>query len=87
MSQKRITETMKIQVKLFAILRKYAADESPAKQDLELAAGSTIRKALEQLGVPEPEVAFVFVNSKRQKLDEPLSDGDELGVFPPMAGG
>ena len=75
---------MKIHVKLFAILRKYA---SPANQDLDLAEGTTIRQVLQQLGVPEPEVAFVFVNSKRQKLDEPLSHGDELGVFPPIAGG
>ena len=78
---------MEVQVKLFATLRKYAPAGSPAKQDLELADGSTIRQALEQLGVPEPQIAFVFVNSKRQKLDQPLADGDELGVFPPMAGG
>ena len=75
---------MKVQIKLFAILRKYA---SPAKQDLDLVEGTTIRQVLQQLGVPEPEVAFVFVNSKRQKLDEPLSHGDELGIFPPIAGG
>lgn len=78
---------MRIKVKLFAILRKYAPTGSTAKQDLELSDGSTIRQALEQLGVPEPKVAFVFVNSKRQKLDQPLADGDELGVFPPIAGG
>ena len=75
---------MKIHVKLFAILRKYA---SPANQDMDLAEGTTIRQVLQQLDVPEPEVALVFVNSKQQKLDEPLSDGDELGIFPPMAGG
>ncbi len=44
-------------------------------------------KALEELKIPEREVAFVFVNSTRQKLDEPLAEGDELGVFPPIAGG
>ncbi len=78
---------MRVQVKLFAILRKYVPPGSPANQDLDLADGSTIRQVLQQLDVPEPEVAFVFVNSKRQKLDEPLSHGDELGIFPPMAGG
>ena len=78
---------MKVQVKVFATLRKYAPAESVQKDGLELAEGATIRQVLQQLGVPEPEVAFVFVNSKRHKLDEPLSDGDELGIFPPMAGG
>ena len=78
---------MKINVKLFATLRKYAPAGSSAKQDVTLADGTTIRQLLQQLALPEPEVAFVFVNSKRQKLDEPLSHGDELGIFPPIAGG
>jgi len=78
---------MKVNVKLFATLRKYAPHDSANQQSLELADGTTIRQVLSQLAVPEPEIAFVFVNSKRQKLDEPLSDGDELGVFPPIAGG
>ena len=78
---------MKVNVKLFATLRKYSPESSANQQSLDLADGTTSRQVLQQLAVPEPEVAFVFVNSKRQKLDEPLSDGDELGVFPPIAGG
>ena len=78
---------MEINVKLFATLRKYLPDESNQQLPLELADGATIRQVLDQLGVPTSAVAFVFVNSKRQELDEPLSHGDELGVFPPMAGG
>ncbi len=78
---------MKVQVKLFATLRKYTPDESVQKEGLQLPEGATIRQALQKLGVPEPEVAFVFVNSVRKKLDEPLADADELGIFPPIAGG
>ena len=78
---------MEIHVKLFATLRKYLPDESNQKLPLELPDGATIRQVLQQLSVPEPEVAFVFVNSKHRKLDQPLSPGDELGIFPPMAGG
>ena len=78
---------MKVNVRLFATLRKYLPGQSNQQLPLELSEGTTIRQVLEQLGVPEPQVAFVFVNSKRQKLDEPLSDGDELGIFPPIAGG
>ncbi len=78
---------MKVQVKVFATLRKYVADESSGEQDLELAEGATVGDALRELKIPEREVAFVFVNSTRKKLDEPLTEGDELGVFPPIAGG
>lgn len=75
---------MRIHIKLFATLRKYALNDA---QGLELANGTTIRQVLAQLGVPDKVVAFVFVNSKLRKLDDPLADGDELGVFPPIAGG
>ena len=78
---------MKIKVKVFATLRKYAVDESSGEQELELTEGATVADALAKLKIPESEVAFVFVNSTRQKLDEPLTAGDELGVFPPIAGG
>ena len=78
---------MRIKVKVFATLRKYAADESSGEQELELAEGAMVGEALAKLKIPEREVAFVFVNSTHRKLDEPLADGDELGVFPPIAGG
>ena len=78
---------MKVRVKLFATLRKYGSDKVAQNDGLELAEGATIRQALAELGVPEPSVAFVFVNSRQRKLDESLADGDELGVFPAIAGG
>ena len=74
-------------MKVFATLRKYAADESSGEQELELAEGAMVGEALAKLKIPEREEAFVFVNSTHRKLDEPLADGDELGVFPPIAGG
>ena len=78
---------MKIKVKVFATLRKHAPGESSAAQEVELAEGATVADALAQLKIPKSEVAFVFVNSPRQELDKPLAAGDELGVFPPIAGG
>ena len=78
---------MKVQVKLYATLREHAGENSSAKRSLELPDGATVRQALEHLKVPEDRVAFVFVNSTLRKLHEPLADGDELGVFPPIAGG
>lgn len=78
---------MKVQVKVFATLRKYVAKESSGQQELELAEGATVGDVLAELKIPEGEVAFVFVNSTQQKLEQTLAEGDELGVFPPIAGG
>ena len=78
---------MKVQVKLYATLREYAPEKCPGAHVLELPDGATVAMALEQLKVPKDRVAFVFVNSTLRKLDEPLADGEELGVFPPIAGG
>ena len=78
---------MKVQVKVYATLRKYAADGVSGGCELELAEGATVGDALAELKIPEAEVAFVFVNSVRQELDQALADGNELGVFPPIAGG
>ena len=77
----------KIKVKLFATLRKYAPQASASEQELEVAQGTTASQVLEQLKIPQAQVAFVFVNSTHQKMDKALADGDKLGVFPPIAGG
>ena len=78
---------MKIKVKVFATLRKYAPDASSGKQELELTEGVTVGQVLDELKIPQEEVAFVFVNSVQQKMDKALAQGDELGIFPPIAGG
>ncbi len=78
---------MKIKVKVFATLRKYAPDASSGEQELELTEAATVGQVLDELKIPQEEVAFVFVNSVQQKMDKPLAQGDELGIFPPIAGG
>ncbi len=76
---------MKINVKVYATLRKYVGDKSST--ELELADGTTVGQVLAKLKIPQDQVAFVFVNSVHKKLDHALAEGDNLGVFPPIAGG
>jgi molybdopterin converting factor small subunit len=39
------------------------------------------------LGLPDDVVRVVFVNGRARPRDWALSDGDELGIFPPIGGG
>jgi molybdopterin converting factor small subunit len=80
---------MQVRVKLMAALRgKLPPGAQGGVAVLELEPGATVAAALERLGVPAGHVHLVMVNG-RQEPDRTraLADGDELTVFPPMAGG
>ena len=74
---------MKVELKLFASLRKYG----PAQEEIELAEGATVGDLLERLGVPPSEVAIALVNGRHAHNELPLCDGETLALFPPIAGG
>jgi molybdopterin converting factor small subunit len=54
---------------------------------LELPDGAVVADALRALQYDEIEYASVVLNSAQISEDAPLSDGDRLYVFPPIAGG
>lgn len=72
-----------IRVKLFATLREGRDKEIvlPYQQ------GITGKDVLKILNIPEDQVAIFLVNGKDRNLEEPLSDGDILAIFPPVGGG
>ena len=83
---------MQITVRLYATLRKYhplAADPSSnAGFPLVLEAGTTLRDVVETcLAIPTQTVKMLFVNGAARADSYVLQDGDEMGVFPPVAGG
>lgn len=82
---------MRINVKLFAVLRERAGGTS--ELDLQLHSGARVADAATALGerFPEltsflPRVAYA-VNQTYTKADAPLNDGDELALIPPVSGG
>ena len=79
---------MAVHVKISATLRRHVAGYSPLKgATLDHRPGLTVSRALESLGIPAKEVKIIMVNGIHASLDHELSDGDRLGLFPPVGGG
>ncbi|MFN2289931.1 MAG: MoaD/ThiS family protein [Anaerolineae bacterium] len=77
-----------VHAKLFATLRRrYPELGLGEAMPVSLPAGSTVGDLVRQLDLPEEEVKLVFVNGLVRTTDDRLSDGDEVGIFPPVGGG
>jgi molybdopterin converting factor small subunit len=74
---------MKVNVKLFASLRTFGPDE----QVIELPDHTTIDDVIRSLNIPSTIRLLRIVNGEHRPADHVLQDGDELALFPPIAGG
>ncbi len=83
------SDTVQIEVRLFASLRKQLPPGSPrGKCTLNLPAGRTIGEVLEHLRIPRASAQMILVNGDHDRdFDRVLHDADVLSVFPPVAGG
>lgn len=81
---------MRVTVKLFARLRDIAGAPELAR---DVAPGSTIGAVWRELANEFPELANYersissAVNADYAKMDQVLSDGDEVAFLPPVSGG
>jgi molybdopterin converting factor small subunit len=80
---------MQIDVKLFANLRKHLPPgSSGSKASISLDEGATIHALIQRLNIPLELAQMVLVNGEQtREFDHPLSDGDTVSIFPPVAGG
>jgi len=77
-----------VHVKLFATLRRHYPDLGIGEaMDVDLTDGATVNQLLDHLDLPEKEVKVVFINGVVRGRDYTLTDGDEVGIFPPVGGG
>ncbi len=74
-----------IRVRLYGMLGKRRPDLADGGPWTTGAAD--LRGLLDEAGIPQAEAALVFVNGERATLERPLRDGDEVRVFPMLAGG
>ncbi|WP_319467263.1 MoaD/ThiS family protein [uncultured Pseudodesulfovibrio sp.] len=75
---------MGIEIKCFATLARFLPENG---DDYPLAKGETVKSLVDALGIPEDEIALIFINSCRAYLESELADGDRVGLFPPVGGG
>lgn len=79
---------MRVKVKLYALLRQHHPGPNRSEPlELELPEGARVRDLVPALSLPDKYVKSAFVNNEARDLDWPLSDGDMIGLFPPVVGG
>ncbi len=79
---------MIVQVKLFATLRRnYPQLGIGEAMPVELPADATVGQLLQKLAIPTAQAKIVFVGNVARGEDHVLSEGDEIGIFPPVGGG
>lgn len=74
---------MKVRIKLFATFRNYG----PEEQEIELPENAVLEDAIKLLNLPEKIPMLKIVNGEHRNLKYPLKEGDEIALFPPIAGG
>ena len=75
---------MGIEIKCFATLAKFLPENG---DDYPVDPGETVLSLIRKLGIPEKDVTIVFVNNLRSPVETEISDGDRVGLFPPVGGG
>ena len=84
---------MRIGLKLFAsLVDRLPPEARPSHRvDLEVDAGSTVLDVIRRQGIPEALCAIVLVDGawvdRRDRATHPLSEGQVLAIWPPVAGG
>lgn len=77
-----------VQVRLYATLRRYRPEVKLGESlPMELPEGSTVGQLIARLDIPAKVVKSIFVNRRPQDLEHVLQNGDEVAIFPPVAGG
>jgi len=81
---------MRVTVRYFAVVRELFGREG---EEQELPEGATVAHLLDRLIAQQPILErlrrsmLVMVNRRYARPDQPLSDGDEVALIPPVSGG
>jgi molybdopterin synthase sulfur carrier subunit len=79
---------MRVQIRLFATLCRYVGNTAPGIPfEIDVPNNTTVDDLVNRLKLPRKEVKVFFVNGRSRPIEWPLEPGDEVGIFPLVAGG
>lgn len=83
---------MKITLKLFASLAEYLPPGGKDNRvEMDVADGTSVADLVRETGVPEARTHLVLINGvfvpREERAGKVLQDGDEVAIWPPVAGG
>lgn len=83
---------MKVAFKLFASLTDLLPSEREGNRiELDVPAGTTVSDMIARYSIPERSAHLVLINGvfvpPGQRATRELANGDELAIWPPIAGG
>lgn len=82
-----MADTVTISVKLFATLKKYLPPGSEEGASLTLPSGSTVIDVIDALKIPPEHATMLVAGDSYVEKTTLLTDGLQLSIFPPLAGG
>jgi len=79
---------MRVYAKLCASLRKHLPPDAVENRVLcELRDGATVADLIGRLGLPSGNIGIIVADDAHLDMGSPLSEGIEISIFPPLAGG
>ena len=78
------TMERKIQLRLFASLRRFSPADS---ENFAVSHGESIESVLQRLDIPQDQVSLVIIDGVRKDITSRLEGGERVGIFPLIGGG
>lgn len=78
---------MVVEVRLYAILRRYFPTSSSGVVTVDMRDGITVDELVSALEIDKHEIKMIMVNGIASEYSQRLTDGDRIGLFPPVGGG
>lgn len=82
-----MADTVTINVKLFATLKKYLPPGSDEGASVTLPIGSTVVDVIDALKIPHEQATMLVAGDTYVEKTTQLTEGLQLSIFPPLAGG